>query len=283
MNRFVLVFIALLTLYTPVYANNCNKGKPCGNTCINRNYTCHVGTGSSSSSNSTSTSYRPTSSGSTPASQTSTNEVVSNTALENLRGPTPVIAIVDGDTVTLEVNGVVENVRLIGIDTPETKHPTIGVEPFGPEASAFTETLLAGQNVYVEFDVELRDHYGRPLVYLYLEDSGGVWTYAGKRLSQVNMLIAASGFADVLTMAPNVKYAERFVNAVQKAREAKRGMWANYVAETPTTTFTTFQGDHDCSHFVSHAQAQAFFEAHGPGDPHKLDSDGDGLACESLP
>jgi micrococcal nuclease len=215
--------------------------------------------------------------------------------LQSLQGPTPVLDIVDGDTVRLEVNGVIENVRLIGIDTPETKHPTVGVEPFGPEASAFTTNLLKGKSVYVEFDLEERDRYSRPLVYLYIEDAGGMWTYEGKRLSQVNLLIAASGYADVLTIAPNVKYSERFLNAVQHARDAKRGMWASMNNEGQTSTinqvapsttpqnYSTSGGDRDCSDFSSHAQAQAFFEAAGPGDPHRLDGDDDGLACESLP
>jgi endonuclease YncB( thermonuclease family) len=94
-------------------------------------------------------------------------------APDALQGPTPVLRVVDGDTITLTINGIEENARLIGIDTPETKHPTRGVEPYGPEASAFTKELLQGKQVWIEFDVEERDRYRRPLVYVYFEDDQG--------------------------------------------------------------------------------------------------------------
>ena len=50
--------------------------------------------------------------------------------------------VVDGDTIDIAIGGNTERVRLIGINTPETKHPTKGMECFGPEASAYTEQLL---------------------------------------------------------------------------------------------------------------------------------------------
>ena len=52
---------------------------------------------------------------------------------------------------------------------------------------------------------------------------------------------------------------------------------------TTRTNLSTGEADKDCSNFSTHAEAQTFFESQGPGDPHGLDRDGDGLACETLP
>ena len=80
--------------------------------------------------------------------------------------------VVDGDTIDIAIGGNTERVRLIGINTPETKHPTKGVECFGPEASAYTEQLLTtGTALRVERDIEARDKYGRLLLYVYIENS----------------------------------------------------------------------------------------------------------------
>jgi hypothetical protein len=66
--------------------------------------------------------------------------------------------VVDGDTLVLQND---ERVRLIGVDTPETKHPTKPVEPFGPEASSFTKRAVEGKLVRLKFDREKRDRYQR--------------------------------------------------------------------------------------------------------------------------
>jgi micrococcal nuclease len=277
------VALTLLFLLAPAaLAKSCTKGKPCGNTCINVNYTCRSGT--SGSTNTSSRSALPRSSTTSPPLPRS--QPFSPQA--QLRGPVDVVRFVDGDTVRIYVNGAEENVRLIGIDTPETVHPQRGVEPFGPEASAFLSQLLRGRPVWVELDVQERDHYRRPLVYLYYQDPSGDWDYQGIRLRQANLEIARNGFADVLTIPPNVRYAELYVEAVSQAREGKLGMWAG--TEPSLSTGTTLAGlpydpagpDRDCSDFSTRAQAQAFFEAARPGDPHQLDSDDDGEACESL-
>jgi len=198
-----------------------------------------------------------------------------------LQGPVPVLRVVDGDTIEIPVNGSGESARLIGVDTPETRHPTVGIEPYGPEASAFTKMLLEGREVYIEFDVEERDHYGRPLIYAYFEDPAGDWHYGELRLKQVNLEIARAGLADVLTIPPNVRYSDLYLQAVQEARAAGRGMWGEGSAALSTPPPS--EEDRDCSDFSSQAEAQAFFESAGPGDPHGLDSDGDGEVCESLP
>jgi micrococcal nuclease len=116
----------------------------------------------------------------------------------------------DGDTLWLSGIG---KVRLIGIDTPEVFG---GAECYGPEASAFVKRLLPlGSPVRYALGVEERDRYGRALAYVYLED--------GRFL---NLLLARRGYAQPLTIPPNVEFADRFVAAARRARERGHGLWA---------------------------------------------------------
>jgi len=127
-----------------------------------------------------------------------------------------VVRVVDGDTIVARVDGVEEKVRLIGIDTPETKKEDSPVECFGPEASAYTESLLPeGMAVHLERDVEARDRYGRLLAYIYLTDG-----------TFVNLAIVREGFANVLTIPPNVTHADQFVAAARAAQAADAGLWS---------------------------------------------------------
>ncbi len=123
----------------------------------------------------------------------------------------------DGDTIGVTIDGVEERVRLIGIDTPETKKPDTPVECFGPEASAFTESLLPdGTELYLERDAEARDPYDRLLAYVY-RTSDGMF---------VNLEIIRQGFARPLTIAPNSTHADEFVAAARAADAAGTGLWA---------------------------------------------------------
>jgi micrococcal nuclease len=132
------------------------------------------------------------------------------------RTPPVVVSVVDGDTVRIDLGSRVETVRLIGIDTPETKHPTEPVGCFGPEASARTEELLApGTEVTVERDAEQRDRYGRLLAYVVRRADGAF----------VNLQLASEGFADALSIAPNTAHAAEISAAVHEAREQARGLW----------------------------------------------------------
>ena len=115
----------------------------------------------------------------------------------------------DGDTLWLSGIG---KVRLIGMDTPEVYFE---VECFGREASAFVErTLPLGAQVRYRLGVEERDRYGRALAYVWLRD--------GRFL---NPLLVARGYAQPLTIPPNVEYEDLFVRAARRAREAGRGLW----------------------------------------------------------
>jgi micrococcal nuclease len=127
-----------------------------------------------------------------------------------------VTEVVDGDTIVVDLRGTRETVRLIGIDTPETKHPTKPVECFGPEASAFAHRLLPpGTAVRLERDVEARDHFGRMLAYVYRVADGLF----------VNLELARAGFARPLSIAPNTAHAGAITRATNEARAVGRGLW----------------------------------------------------------
>ena len=121
--------------------------------------------------------------------------------------------VVDGDT--LVVSGG-RTVRLIGVDTPETKDPRRPVGCFGKEASDFTASLVPrGARVRLVGDVEQRDRYDRTLAYVYRLPDGLF----------VNAELLRRGYAQVLTIAPNVAHAEEFVALAGQARAAGAGLW----------------------------------------------------------
>ena len=132
-------------------------------------------------------------------------------------GLATVAHVVDGDTIDVEIGGRTERVRLTGIDTPETKKPNSPVECWGPEASAFTESLLpVGTVVRIERDIVGRDDYGRLLGYVYLVDRSDLF---------VNLEIVEQGFARPLTIEPNSTFASEFAAAARRAECSDRGMW----------------------------------------------------------
>jgi micrococcal nuclease len=122
--------------------------------------------------------------------------------------------VVDGDTVEVVFEGRELDVRLIGIDTPETVAPGDPVECFGPEASAYTTERLEGQAVRLEFDVEVHDPFDRTLAYVWL----------GEEL--FNETLVREGYALVSTFPPNVRYVERLRVAQRLAREEGLGLWS---------------------------------------------------------
>jgi endonuclease YncB( thermonuclease family) len=135
--------------------------------------------------------------------------------------PAEVQRVSDGDTFVAEVKGRRERVRVIGVDTPESVAPNRPDEPFGEESSDFAKQYLSGQTVRLAGDAEPRDRYGRMLAYVWLAD-GTFW----------NALLAAEGYAQQLTVPPNVTYARLFGRLVREARQENRGLWA----QEPQTT-----------------------------------------------
>lgn len=220
-----------------------------------------------------------------------------------------VVKVVDGDTITVNIRGKNESVRLLGIDTPETVDPRKTVQCFGREASSKMKEFVSGKFVKLVDDSTQgnKDKYSRLLRYVYLPDS---------RATFVNGEMVKQGFAFSYRQYPT-KMLDRF-NAWEKyARESNLGLWGACAAGMPASepapikpvtvkaivtnppaqvqqpvqkesglsSSTYAGGDKDCKDFATHAEAQAFFVSQGgPGsDPHRLDADHDGSACESLP
>ncbi|HAG07630.1 MAG: Nuclease (SNase domain protein) [Clostridia bacterium 62_21] len=138
--------------------------------------------------------------------------------------PAVVTRCVDGDTVYVTLAGRTEKVRFIGINTPELRHPEKGAEPFGREAAAYTRSRLLGKRVYLEMDVQERDKYGRLLVYVWLSPPESR-TEAEVRQKMFNAELLLNGYAQVLTIPPNVRYADMFVRLQREARAAQKGLW----------------------------------------------------------
>ena len=127
-----------------------------------------------------------------------------------------VLRVVDGDTILVAVGGRQERVRYIGVDTPETVKPHTPVQCFGKRASAANHRLVDGREVRLIADAEARDRYGRLLAYVYRAADGLF----------VNEALVRNGYATALTIAPNVRFADRFAALARQARDAGRGLWS---------------------------------------------------------
>lgn len=138
--------------------------------------------------------------------------------------PATVVRVVDGDTAVFQLaSGAREKVRFIGVNTPES---TTKKEPYGKEASAYTASKLwVGRSVLLEKDVEPRDRYGRLLAYIWFAKPTAITT-AELRVKQLNAKLANDGFAQQMTIPPNVKYADFYRMFVAEARSAGRGLWS---------------------------------------------------------
>ena len=131
-----------------------------------------------------------------------------------------VLAVIDGDTIEVRIGAQRETVRLIGIDTPETKHPTKPIGCFGPEAASHTKQLLpTGAAVRLERDREARDRYGRLLAYVFT--ANGLF---------VNLHLVQGGWATTLPIEPNIAFQVTFADAARDAQQARRGLWGRCVA-----------------------------------------------------
>lgn len=126
-----------------------------------------------------------------------------------------VLRVVDGDTIEVEIDGSSEDVRYIGVDTPETVKPGTPVQCYGPEASERNEELVGGRMVRLEFDRELRDVYGRMLAYVFV----------GERL--VNAELIEAGYARTLAIEPNTSRADQLERLEAEAGTAGRGIWGS--------------------------------------------------------
>jgi len=140
---------------------------------------------------------------------------------------TVVTRVVDGDTFEARIGGRVEDVRLIGVDTPETVKPDEPVQCFGPQASHFTKRRLTGKRVRLVFGVERRDIYGRLLAYVYLpRPTLKSPQRRQSRLRLFNADLVRRGLARTLTIPPNDRFAPRLRRLELAAARAGRGLWA---------------------------------------------------------
>ena len=121
--------------------------------------------------------------------------------------------VVDGDMIEVYLDGHEEDVRYIGIDTPESVKPDSPVECFGPEASERNHELVDGRRVRLVFDRERRDVYGRLLAYVYVGDE------------LINAELLRGGYAQTLEIEPNTSHAEQFREIESDAAAAERGLW----------------------------------------------------------
>ncbi|RFU69040.1 nuclease [Peribacillus saganii] len=120
------------------------------------------------------------------------------------------------------MNGKTEVVRLLLVDTPETKHPAKPVQPFGLEASNFAKATLTRKQVGIEIDISERDNYGRLLAYLWIGDK------------MFNEMLLEKALARVAYIyPPNTKYVDQFRSIQEKAQKQALGIWSleNYSSE----------------------------------------------------
>lgn len=226
---------------------------------------------------------KPTPAKSSPATQqqpTKTEQSTNSTQLYN------VIAVIDGDTIDVDLNGKTERLRLIGLDTPETKDPRKPVQCFGKEASEQARKLLDGKQVRLEAEASQgeRDKYDRLLRYVYLEDG-----------TSYNKQIIFDGYAHEYTYNTPYKYQTEYKQAQKDAEAAQRGLWSPStcsgntvkVAEpaaptqpvvTPTPTQPTDTYYANCT--AARDAGAAPLHTGDAGYRSALDRDGDGIACE---
>lgn len=196
-----------------------------------------------------------------------------------------VVEVVDGDTIKVrDAEGgraaETETVRLIGIDTPETRDPNDPGECYGAEATAYSRSLFPeGGTVWLEHDVSDTDRYDRLLRYVWIEDDGGAYL--------ANELLVREGYAVVSTYPPDVKHVERLTDAQDAATDEQAGLWAECggadtpldLAAEPTPTEVVEPLVTECGVFGSFEEAQDYY-ADNPDAAPDLDPNGDGRACE---
>lgn len=214
---------------------------------------------------------------------------------EEPTGPTQlgtVVDVTDGDTIKVDVDGIVYDVRYIGISTPEIHGE---LQWLGPEAHAANGALVAGKRVLLETDVSETDQFGRLLRHVWVEDGTG-WLL-------VSLELVRLGLAQVTTFPPDVKYVdELYVPAQTSAQTAVLGLWAppptpaptpvpvaapilpivppsNCEASYPTLCIAIGSADIDCGEIAAR-RFQVVWSVPNP-DPHGFDGDGDGIGCES--
>jgi micrococcal nuclease len=128
-----------------------------------------------------------------------------------------VVWVVDGDTIHVRVGPQLEKVRYIGVNAPEIPHEARGWREGGALAHAVNRQLVAGHTARLELDLGRRDTHGRLLAY--------VWVERARKPVMANVEMVRLGFAQVMTIPPNVQYQGLFLRLQREARAAGRGLW----------------------------------------------------------
>jgi endonuclease YncB( thermonuclease family) len=210
-------------------------------------------------------------------------EVRNETVTSSFAPNTKVIRAIDGDTLVINWKGKEETVRLIGVDTPESVDPRTTVQCFGLEASEALKLKANGEPALFTIDPTQgeRDKYNRLLGYVSLPDG-----------TLINQWLIEEGYGFEYTYNLPYKYQSEFIKAEGRARQSQKGLWSPDTCngERATDSGSPWQSvgadDRDCDSFATQKEAQDFFESHGgstASDPHNLDRDHDGKACELLP
>lgn len=195
-----------------------------------------------------------------------------------------VTRVIDGDTIEIEGG---RRVRYIGINTPETVHPSKPVECYGKEASNKNKELVEGKIVELEKDISETDKDGRLLRYVWI---GNLF---------VNEYLVREGYAQVSTYPPDVKYQDKFLEAQRKAKQGNKGLWSVYCNNWSSTTgFNSESGSNqkstdllsinngyicNCSKLCNKMSSceEAYFQLNNCGCS-KRDGDSDGIPCEDI-
>ncbi len=191
--------------------------------------------------------------------------------------------VIDGDTIRVIFEGKSQSVRIIGVNTPETKHPTKPIECFGPEASKFAEDVFNDKKVLLEFDASQGkyDKYDRLLAYIWLPD--------GTLYSQE---VIEKGFGFEETYDGEYKYQKIHKEAQVKAEKSNAGLWSSCPEWPEYPEITTNLGENNCDPNYTGACVpitNSDLDCSDIGSPvnvvgtdiHRLDRDGDKKACLS--
>ena len=186
-----------------------------------------------------------------------------------------VVEVTDGDTLVVNKGTTEVDLRLYGIDCPESD------QPYGVRATRFTKMMARFEKVEVE--PQDRDQYGRVVALVYIDGDGEC----------LNEELIRAGHAWVYERYCHIRDCNSWQRLERRARQTEKGLWAGDNPIQPwdwrhgerdgSEEQSPSVGDKDCSDFDTQAEAQRFFEAHQPGDPHRLDGNNDGEACEGLP
>lgn len=209
-----------------------------------------------------------------------------------------VVEIIDGDTIdVLLEDGTEATIRLIGIDTPETKYPGRSVACFGPEASAYTAKLIKpGREVWLERDVTNLDRYDRLLRYVWVEKNNG-------DVYQLNAVLVRDGFAAAVAYEPDTKYAPAYEQLQTDAQLDGQGLWTGCPdlslafpalgeSAAPADASIGLVASSDCDPSYPTICLPSFPDLNCPeipytnfdvigADPHEVDRDHDGIGCEA--